>query len=151
MAANSYQITLLTGARGESANKLYSIVSIYLAATVFWWYLYRRAEAVYVLSCPFFLYGIAFFLVGMAPFLGNLVGRGWMYNIATGLYAVASASGSFFFALNFGTEGMLLGRSLVHHMLTGSCRGYPLDVLDLQSLCHSRNSKHLRVYALVVG
>jgi alpha-1,3-glucan synthase len=108
MAANSYQITLLTGARGESADKLYVIASVYLVASGFWWYLYRRAQAIYVLSCPFFLYGVAFFLVGMAPFLGNLVTRGWMYNIATAIYAMASASGSFFFALNFGTEGSFL-------------------------------------------
>lgn len=108
IAASSYQITLVTSARGESAKSLCSIVSSYLAATIFWWYLHHRAEAFYVLSCLFFLYGAAFFLVGMAHFLSNLVGRGWMYNIAKGIYAVVSASNSFFLALNFGTEGTLL-------------------------------------------
>lgn len=41
----------------------------------------------------------------MAPYTSNLVSRGWIYNVATGAYAIASASGSFFFALNFGNEG----------------------------------------------
>lgn len=41
----------------------------------------------------------------MSPYISNLVGRGWIFNIATGAYAIASASGSFFFALNFGSEG----------------------------------------------
>lgn len=37
MAANSYQITLLTGEVGESATKLYIIASIYLATSLLWW------------------------------------------------------------------------------------------------------------------
>ena len=41
----------------------------------------------------------------MGPYTSNLFGRGWIYNVATALYAIASASGSLYFALNFGTEG----------------------------------------------
>jgi hypothetical protein len=104
-----------------------------------------------VLSCPFFLYGVAFFLIGMAPFLSNLVTRGWMYNTATAIYAMASASGSFFFALNFGTEGRLSVPNLAYNMVTDLCRRHALNILDLQSLCDSRYSKYLRVHALVVG
>ncbi|KAL8775629.1 MAG: hypothetical protein Q9209_000125 [Squamulea sp. 1 TL-2023] len=105
IAANSYQITLLTGENGQSAHKLYIVASIYLAASMLWWLLFRLIKQVYVLSLPFLLYGLAFFLVGMAPYTHNLAVRGWIYNVATAFYAAASASGSLFFALNFGTEG----------------------------------------------
>jgi len=40
--------------------------------------------------------------------IGNIGGRQWARNVATGMYAIASASGSLFFALNFGDEGELL-------------------------------------------
>ena len=52
------------------------------------------------------LYGAAFFLIGMAPFVKSVSGRGWTQNVATGFYALAASSGSVFFALNFGDEGM---------------------------------------------
>ncbi|KAL8980698.1 MAG: hypothetical protein Q9177_005804, partial [Variospora cf. flavescens] len=105
IAANSYQITLLTGENGQSAHKLYIVASIYLASSVIWWTLFRLFKQVYILSTPFVFYGLAFFLVGMGPYTSNLASRGWIYNVATALYAAASASGSLFFALNFGTEG----------------------------------------------
>jgi alpha-1,3-glucan synthase len=41
----------------------------------------------------------------MAPFLPKGAGRDWMRNVADGVYAAASASGSLYFALNFGDEG----------------------------------------------
>lgn len=105
IAANSYQLTLLTGQNGQSANELYIIASIYLASSLAWWVLFRLVKQVYVLSVPFILYGLAFFLIGMGPYAHDLTHRGWIYNVATALYAAASASGSLFFSLNFGTEG----------------------------------------------
>jgi alpha-1,3-glucan synthase len=42
----------------------------------------------------------------MAPFAKSGSGRGWTQNMATGFYSVAASSGSVFFALNFGDEGM---------------------------------------------
>ncbi|KAL9588903.1 MAG: hypothetical protein Q9203_002289 [Teloschistes exilis] len=105
IAANSYQLTLLTGQNGQSADQLYVIASIYLAASLIWWLLFRLVKQVYVLSLPFVLYGLAFFLIGMGPYARDLSDRGWIYNVATALYAAASASGSLFFSLNFGTEG----------------------------------------------
>lgn len=97
---------MLTGEIGESAEKLYIIASIYLGASIFWWIVFRRLASIFVLSVPFLFYGLAFFLLGMAPYSNALHGRAWVTNVATGLYAVASASGSFFFALNFGDEGL---------------------------------------------
>ena len=105
IAANSYQLTLLTGQNGQSGTQLYIIASIYLAASAIWWVLFRLIKQVYLLSLPFVIYGLAFFLVGMGPYASDLAKRGWIYNVATAFYAAASASGSLFFALNFGEEG----------------------------------------------
>ena len=107
LAANSYQITLLTGGQGQTTEKLYIIGGIYMAMTGVWWVIYRRLKSVYMLSIPFALYGLAFFFIGMAPFVGPTGGRDSMRNVATGLYTAASASGSLFFALNFGDEGKI--------------------------------------------
>ncbi|KAK5013612.1 hypothetical protein LTR39_003561, partial [Cryomyces antarcticus] len=105
LAANSYQITLLTGENGEAASKLYTVACVYLAASVVWWFIFRRFQSLYVLTAPWAFYGLAFFLLGMAPYAKTTSGRGWIQNVATGFYGVASASGSFFFAQNFGSMG----------------------------------------------
>jgi alpha-1,3-glucan synthase len=108
ISANSYQITLLTGTVGQSAEKLYVVASIYFGASIIWWILFRRLKSAFVLSTPFIIYGIAFFILGFAPMAPGENIRFWMQNVATGSYAVASASGSLFFALNFGDEGAFL-------------------------------------------
>ena len=59
IAANSYQITLLTGTVGQTAEKLYVIASIYLVTSMMWWLVFRWLKSVYVLSIPFFFYGAA--------------------------------------------------------------------------------------------
>jgi alpha-1,3-glucan synthase len=105
MAANSFQITLLTGSQGSTPEKLYIVGGIYIVTSCLWWLMYRSFRSLYVLSVPFIIYGLAFFLIGFAPFLGPGAGRDWMRNVATGLYTMASASGSIYFALNFGDEG----------------------------------------------
>ena len=105
IAANSYQITLLTGEIGQTAEKLYIIATIYLVTSLCWWILFRRFSSRLCLSLPFFFYGLAFTLIGVAHYASTTKGRGWTQNVATGFYAVASSSGSIFFALNFGDEG----------------------------------------------
>lgn len=106
VAANAYQITLLTGTVGQTAAKLYSTSSIYLATTVIWWIMFRKLKSVYVLSVPFIFYALAFALLGLAPVVHTTSsGRNWMQNVATAMYATGSSSGSIFFALNFGDEG----------------------------------------------
>lgn len=105
IAATSYQITLLTGQNGQKASSLYIVASIYLVASLFWWLLFRTMKSIYLLSLPFLLYGLAFFSLGLGPYATLNGSRDWVNNIATALYAFASASGSFYFALNFGTEG----------------------------------------------
>ncbi|KAL9027124.1 MAG: hypothetical protein Q9196_004310, partial [Gyalolechia fulgens] len=104
IAANSYQVTLISGQVGQSANKLYTIAAIYLATSVAWWILFRRLKSIYVLSLPFGLYGLAFFLLGIAPYADGDA-TPWIQDVATGVYATASSSGAFYFSLNFGSEG----------------------------------------------
>jgi alpha-1,3-glucan synthase len=105
IAANSYQITLLTGEVGETAEKLYGIATTYAITSVCWWLVYRYFKSVVCLSIPWFFYGLAFFLIGSAHWEGNSFNRGWIQNIGSGCYAAASSSGSIFFASNFGDEG----------------------------------------------
>lgn len=104
LAANSYQITLISGQVGQTATQLYVIACIYLATTLIWWFLFRRLAAVWCLSLPWIFYGLAFFLLALAPY-GSSNAQGWVQNVATAMYAVASSSGSLFFAQNFGSLG----------------------------------------------
>ncbi|KAF2179311.1 glycosyltransferase family 5 protein [Zopfia rhizophila CBS 207.26] len=105
MAANSYQITLLTGNQGQAPEKLYILGTVFIIMSCVWWVLFRTQASKFVLSAPFLFYGTAFLFVGMAPFLNAGHSRDAIQNVATGLYVAASASGSIFFALNFGDEG----------------------------------------------
>jgi alpha-1,3-glucan synthase len=104
IAANSYQITLLTGEVGQSAEKLYGIATVYLVTSIIWWFLFRTLKAVTILSIPWALYGLAFLMIGLAHFEPDMFARGWIQNVASAVYAAASSSGSLFFALNFGDE-----------------------------------------------
>ena len=105
IAANSYQITLLTGEVGQPASKLYVVASIYLVTSICWWLLFRRFQSRLALSLPFGFYGLAFLFIALAHFSPNSNTRGWIQNVGTAWYAVASSSGSIFFGLNFGDEG----------------------------------------------
>ncbi|KAJ5666320.1 uncharacterized protein N7477_008768 [Penicillium maclennaniae] len=104
IAANSYQITLLTGEVGQTAAKLYGIATVYLITSILWWFFFRFYKSVLVLTVPWFLYGAAFLVIGLAHYEPNSFIRGWIQNIGSGIYAAASSSGSIFFALNFGDE-----------------------------------------------
>ena len=105
IAANSYQIVLLTGQVGQPAGKLYATAAIYLVTSVLWWMLFRTVKSLYVLTLPMALYGLAFTILAASPYGPSVSSRGWIQNVAQGLYAAASSSGSFYFALNFGSEG----------------------------------------------
>lgn len=105
LAANSYQITLLTGQIGEQASRLYVVSSIYLATSLIWWFLFRRLPSSYCLSLPWLFYGLGFVLLGVSPYGPSTSARGWIQNVATAMYAVASSSGALFFSQNFGSMG----------------------------------------------
>lgn len=104
LAANSYQITLISGQVGQTATELYVIASIFLATSLIWWLMFRRLAAKYCMSLPFFFYGLAFFLLAWAPFASE-DSRAWVQHVATAMYAIASSAGSLFFAQNFGSTG----------------------------------------------
>lgn len=104
ISANSYQIVLLTGEIGQSAGKLYATASIYLAFSISWWMSYRMLPSMYCLSLPFIFYGLAFLFIGVAHYAGTTLATGWVQNVGTGFYTIASASGGLFFALNFGDD-----------------------------------------------
>ncbi|KAJ5902211.1 hypothetical protein N7495_002739 [Penicillium taxi] len=105
IATNSSQITLLSGQIGETAMKLYIIATIYCVSSIVWWFLFYRFPSVIVLSLPWFIYTMAFICIGVSPYGLNELGREWTQNVAAGVYAAASSSGSLFFALNFGDQG----------------------------------------------
>jgi len=88
----------------QSALQLYVLASIYLVTSVMWWYVFRLSQAIYCLSVPFYLYGLAFFLIGLPSFSTLAPSRTWINNVGTACYAVASSSGSLYFALNFADE-----------------------------------------------
>lgn len=105
IAANSYQITLLTGQNGQSAEQVYITSGIYLGGSIFWWLLFRHCQLYLSISLAFAFYGAAFFVLGMIPFTsGSPTITGLQYT-ATALYAVGSSSGFLFFTQNFLTEG----------------------------------------------
>lgn len=105
IAANSYQIVLLTGQVGQAANEVYIISSIYIVASIVWWLIFRNFGSRTCLSLPFFFYGLAFLLVGLARYASTGTPRSYLNHVASGAYAVGSASGTFMFVLNFGDEG----------------------------------------------
>lgn len=152
MAANSYQITLLTGGEDPKPSMIYTIGGIYIAASVIWWLLFRTMKARFVLSVPFVMYGIAFLFVGMAPFLPKGAGRNWMRNVADGAYAAASASGSLYFALNFGDEGKQATPRLPYRLLlTFHDRRITNLILGIPSMHHPGYSTTVHHRSLLLG
>ncbi|UZJ55651.1 hypothetical protein CBS101457_004971 [Exobasidium rhododendri] len=113
MAANSYQITLLTGQVGQAASRVYVLCAIYLASSIVLWLIFRRFPSVIVLTIPFFFYGLTFMILGLARFGSSVYARGWIQNVASCSYAIGSASGSLYFSLNFGDEGGSTVRSWI--------------------------------------
>lgn len=105
IAANSYQIVLLTGQVGQNASEVYVISCTYLVSSALWWLLFRQIGSRACLSLPFFFYGLAFLFVGLSRFAATGTPRSYVNHVSSASYAIASASGTFFFVLNFGDEG----------------------------------------------
>jgi alpha-1,3-glucan synthase len=151
IAANSYQITLLTGGQGEVNEKLYIVGGIYVMTSCLWWLLFRSLKSVYVLSLPFLFYGLAFLFVGMSPFVSAGAGQDWLRNVATGMYVTASSSGSLFFALNFGDEGKSFSTIYNPTITYFSHRRCPSQILDLSCRHHPRDATNLRHCPFLLG
>jgi alpha-1,3-glucan synthase len=85
---------------------IYSIGGIFLGGTLFWWWLFRSAPSVWVLISPWFFFSLSFLLAGVTALVPTLVVAHRLMRAAILLYAFASASGVFFFSLNFGEEAV---------------------------------------------
>ncbi|KAK0625064.1 hypothetical protein B0T17DRAFT_617200 [Bombardia bombarda] len=105
ISVNSYQIVLLTGDTNQTPEKLYMIAGTYMATSILWWAMERNFKSVYALSAPWFFFGIAFLLLGVAPFISPWQASAAVETVATCMYAAGASSGSLAFALNFGDEG----------------------------------------------
>jgi len=104
ISANSYQVVLLAGEAGQKAFQLYIVAGTYAVTSLLWWLMFRRFQALYALSLPWFFYGLAFLLLGVTPFMPEHI-RFPVQNTASAMYAAGASSGALFFALNFGDEG----------------------------------------------
>ncbi|KAL1837991.1 hypothetical protein VTJ49DRAFT_3159 [Mycothermus thermophilus] len=105
ISVSSYQIVLLTGETTQTPEKLYMVAGTYLAASILWWAMERNFKSVYALSAPWFFYGLAFLLIGIAPFIPDWRVANKVEDAATCFYAAGASSGALAFALNFGDEG----------------------------------------------
>ncbi|KAL2257404.1 hypothetical protein VTK26DRAFT_215 [Humicola hyalothermophila] len=105
ISVNSYQIVLLTGETTQTPEKLYMVASTYIATSIVWWAMERNFKSVYALSAPWFFFGLAFLLIGIAPFIPDWRVANKIEEAATCFYAAGASSGALSFALNFGDEG----------------------------------------------
>ncbi|KAL2313149.1 Cell wall alpha-1,3-glucan synthase ags1 [Schizosaccharomyces pombe] len=110
LAATAYQLTLFTGTSNIQTYEIYSVCAFFIGASFVWWFMFARLPSYYVLSIPWLFYAVALFLVGLPAFDTVAPGRVWITNVAAWIYAIASASGSIFFSLNFGEEGAVQTR-----------------------------------------
>ncbi|EGO18524.1 glycoside hydrolase family 13/glycosyltransferase family 5 protein [Serpula lacrymans var. lacrymans S7.9] len=105
LAANSYQMTLLTGQNYQNNLQLYVLGGVFLAASFVWYALFRFKPSFYILAFPWLFYGLGFFLIGL-PSVSHKLEPAYaiIADLATWSYAVGSAASFAFFGLNFGEE-----------------------------------------------
>ena len=100
-------MTLLGGQNYSDDLQLYVLSAVFLAASTVWYAFFRLKPSVYVLSAPWVFYGLAFFIIAIPSLSSKLHGtHSIIADIATWLYAVASAAAFIFFGLNFGEEAV---------------------------------------------
>jgi len=105
LSATSYQIVLISGSSGQTNIQLYTIDAVFFAASVIWYLFFRFKPSIWVLSLPWFFFGVPFLLIGLPYVHPNfLPTRDILSTIATAAYGTASAAGFAFFSLNFGEE-----------------------------------------------
>jgi hypothetical protein len=81
------------------------VAGTYMVTSILWWGMERNFKSVYALSIPWFCFGLAFLMLGVAPFLSPWQTAAALEDVATCLYAAGASSGALSFALNFGDEG----------------------------------------------
>ncbi|KAL2146355.1 hypothetical protein VTI28DRAFT_4380 [Corynascus sepedonium] len=120
ISVNSYQIVLLTGETTQTPEKLYMVAATYIGTSLLWWGLERNFKSVYALSAPWFFFGLAFLLIGVAPFIPDWRVANKIEDAATCFYAAGASCGALSFALNFGDEGGAPTRQWITRALTVS-------------------------------
>lgn len=145
-------MTLLGGQNYSDDLQLYVLSAVFLAASIVWYALFRLKPSVYVLSAPWVFYGFAFFVIGLPSLSSKLHGTHTIIaDIATWLYAVASAAAFIFFGLNFGEEAvcglMFSARTLYSPFFVGCCG----RSLDFAGMCRARFTANLDCRAVVLG
>ncbi|KAK4145101.1 glycosyltransferase [Dichotomopilus funicola] len=120
ISVSSYQIVLLTGETTQTPEKLYMVAGTYLVTSLLWWALERNAKSVYALSAPWFFFGFAFLMIGVAPFIPDWRVANKIEDAATCFYAAGASSGALSFALNFGDEGGAPTKQWITRALTVS-------------------------------
>lgn len=120
LSVNSYQIVLLTGEASQTSDKLYIIGSVYLATSVMYWFMIRNLKSMYAITLPWVFFGLAFLLLGIAPFFDGET----LQLVATVMYAAGASSGGVMFALNFGDEG----KTFPPHTSNSSSPAQPPDI-----------------------
>lgn len=113
ISVSSYQIVLLTGETTQTPEKLYMVAGMYMGMSIVWWVMVQYFKSVYALSAPWFFYGLAFLLIGIAPFIPDWRVANRVEDAATCFYAAGASSGALSFALNFGDEGESFQMSLI--------------------------------------
>ncbi len=99
-----FQLVLLDSVEENSDMNYFVTGSMYIAGTLFFWSLYRKFPSIVVLTTPFVLYTLSFVLLLLRSSVPGLPMhiRFVMDRIALWLYSFTSASGAFYFVLNFG-------------------------------------------------
>ncbi|EFQ35820.1 alpha amylase [Colletotrichum graminicola M1.001] len=139
ISINSYQIVLLTGETNQTPSKLYIVAATYLVTSILWWVLLRLTKSVYALSLPWVFFGMAFFLLGVSPYLEPWQSRAAMQDAATALYSAGASAGALSFALNFGDEGGAPTKQWITRALSvaGVAQVYSLMLWYWGSLTHT--------------
>ncbi|KAK4154515.1 glycosyltransferase [Chaetomidium leptoderma] len=120
ISVSSYQIVLLTGETTQTPEKLYMVAATYMATSIIWWAMERNFASVYALSAPWFFYGFALLLIGIAPLIPDWRVANKLEDAATCFYSAGASSGALSFALNFGDEGGAPTKQWITRALTVS-------------------------------
>lgn len=99
-----FQLVLLDSDEENPSMNYFITGSVYILGTLFFWSLYRKFPSIVVLTTPFVLYTLSFILLLLRSSIPglSLQIRFIMDRVALWLYSFTSASGAFYFVLNFG-------------------------------------------------
>ncbi|KAK3937814.1 alpha-1,3-glucan synthase [Diplogelasinospora grovesii] len=142
ISVNSYQIVLLSGETTQTPLKLYMVAGTYMATSCLWWAMERNFKSVYALSAPWFFFGLAFLMLGVAPFVPNWQTAAAVQDVATCMYSAGASSGALSFALNFGDEGGAPTKQWITRALavSGVAQVYSLALWYWGSLVANQNT-----------